>query len=140
MIDMKYEIQECIGARLRGLSRQVDGIYRKYLVGTNITENQLSIMLALYKTGEIEQIEIGRILNLERSSLSRNLTRLIDQNIVAKEGAVNRPLISLTNTGLKKVKDILPTWELAMKEVHEMMDEKAYSGFNTFEKAIKGEK
>jgi DNA-binding MarR family transcriptional regulator len=134
---MKYEIQECIGARLRGLSRQVDAIYRKYLVGTNITENQLSIMLALYKTGEIEQIEIGRILNLERSSLSRNLTRLIDQNMVVKKGAVNRPLISLTDTGLKKVKDILPTWELAMKEIHGMMDEKTYLGFNKFELALK---
>ena len=57
-MDMKYEIQECIGARLRGLSRQVDSVYRKYLEGTNITENQLSIMFALYKTGEIEQIEM----------------------------------------------------------------------------------
>lgn len=137
---MKYEIQECIGARLRGLSRQVDSIFRKHLEGTNITENQLSIMLALYKTGEIEQIEIGRILNLERSSLSRNLTRLISQNIVVKKGAVNRPLISLTNIGLEKVNDILPRWELAMKEIHEMVDENAYSGFVSFEKALKAKK
>jgi DNA-binding MarR family transcriptional regulator len=137
MGDMKYEVQECIGARLRGLSRQVDSIYRKHLEGTNITENQLSIMLALYKTGEIEQIEIGRILNLERSSLSRNLTRLIDQQLVVKNGAVNRPVITLTSTGLIKVKDILPNWQLAMEEIHAIVDEKAYAGFNTFEKAIK---
>ena len=74
---MKYELQECIASRLRGLSRKVDSIYRKYLEGTNITENQLSIMMALSKTGEIEQIEFGRILIMERSSLSRSLTRLL---------------------------------------------------------------
>lgn len=137
MGNMEFEIQECIGARLRGLSRQVDSVYRKYLEGTNITENQLNIMFALYKTGEIEQIEIGRILNLERSSMSRNLTRLIDQGLIVKNGAINRPLISLTAKGFKKVKDILPNWKLAMKEVHSMLDDKAYAGFNLFEEALK---
>jgi len=134
---MKYEIQQCIGSRLRGLSRQVDSVYRKFLEGTNITENQLSIMFALYKTGETGQIEIGRILNLERSSLSRNLSRLIDQDIIVKKGVVNRPLISLTETGVSKVENMLPAWEMAMDEVHSSLNEGAIIGFNKFEKALK---
>jgi DNA-binding MarR family transcriptional regulator len=134
---MKYEIQECIGARLRGLSRKVDSIYRKHLEGMNITENQLSVMMALYKTGQIEQIEIGKILNLERSSLSRNLTRLITQGFIKKEGAVNRPLISLSEKGVKKVENVLPAWGLAMDEIHDLLDEKTLAGFNVFEEALK---
>ena len=133
---MKYEPQECIGSRLRGLSRKVDSIYRKHLEGTDITENQLSVMMALYITGKIEQIEIGRILNLERSSLSRNLTRLIDQGLILKEGAVNRPLISLSKKGIQKVDSVTPAWERAMDEVHTLLSEKALTGFNNFEKGF----
>ena len=134
---MKYELQECIGSRLRGLSRKVDSIYRKYLEGTNITENQLSIMMALSKTGEIEQIEIGKILILERSSLSRSLTRLIDQGFIQKKGAINRPVISLSKKGIQKVKTIMPAWERAMDEVLGTLDKKALKGFNNFELAMK---
>ncbi len=134
---MKHEIHECIGARLRGLSRKVDTIYRKHLEGTDITENQLSILMALYKTGEIEQIEIGRILNLERSSLSRNLTRLIDQDLIRKDGPINRPTIVLSKKGVDKVIAILPVWELAMDEVCAVLDDKALTGFNHFETALK---
>jgi DNA-binding MarR family transcriptional regulator len=133
---MKYEIQECIGSRLRGLSRKVDSIYRKHLEGKNITENQLSVMMALYKTGKIEQIEIGRMLNLERSSLSRNLTRLINQDFIIKEGAVNKPMISLSEKGIQKVESILPFWEQTMDEVIGLLDEKALTGFNDFEKGF----
>jgi len=136
---MKYEVEECIGSKFRGISRKIDAIYRKHLEGTNITENQLSIMLALSKTGKIEQIEIGRILNLERSSMSRNLTRLIDQGFIHKEGAVNRPLISLSKDGLQKVTSLMPSWERAMDEVTGMLDEKALAGFKNFELAINKE-
>ena len=105
---MKYELRDCLGLRLGRLSRKVDGIYRKYLEGADITERQLTIIFILSSTGKIEQIELGRILNLERSSLSRNLQRLINQGFIMKEGAVNRPTISLTKKGLKKVKSVLP--------------------------------
>ena len=133
---MKYEFEECIGSRLRGLSRKVDNIYRKHLEGTDITANQLSIMMALYKTGKIEQIEIGRMLNLERSSLSRNLTRLIDQGLILKEGAVNRPQISLSKRGRQKVAGIIPAWERAMDEVLGLLNDKALDGFHYFENEL----
>ena len=134
---MKYEIEQCIGSRLRGLSRKVDSIYRKHLEGANITENQLSIMMALYETGEIEQIEIGNLLNLERSSLSRNLTRIIDQGFIVKEGPTNRPLISLTQKGTLKVDSVIPAWERAMDDVLSLLNEKALAGFNHFENRLR---
>ena len=133
---MKYQMENCIGARLRGLSRQVDAIYRKHLHGTGITENQLSILMALYKTGEIEQIEISRILNLERSSLSRNLVRLSEQQFIQKRGAVNRPYIQLSPLGVKTVEALLPLWEKAMKEVHQLIGKSAITAFSDFERGF----
>ncbi len=130
---MKYELEECIGARLRALSRKVDSIFRKHLQGSNITANQLSIMMVLYKTGKIGQIEIGRILTLERSSLSRNLVRLNERGLILKEGAVNRPMISLSKTGVKQVDRLIPAWENAMNDIHQTIGEKAIHSFAEFE-------
>ena len=115
----------------------MDSIYRKHLEGTGITENQLSVMMTLYKKGKIEQKEIGKFLILERSSLSRNLVRLIDQHLVIKEGVLNRPLIFLSQKGRRKVKSIVPLWEKAMVEINNLVGNKALSGLKDFENGFK---
>lgn len=114
----------------------IDNIYRKHLEGSGLTEHQLSILLAIYKMGPIEQIEIGRLLHLERSSLSRNLVRLTQQGWVVKEGAVNRPVISLSEQGRQKVDSITPAWEQAMDEVTNLLGTKALDGFTVFEDGL----
>lgn len=136
MKTIKYSFEQCIGSRLRSLSRKVDNVYRKHLEGCGVTENQLSILMALYKTGPIGQIEIGKFLHLERSSLSRNLVRLVDGGLVNKEGAVNRPTIALSAKGRQLVEFAAPAWEQAMDEVLAALDPKAVEGFGYFEKQI----
>ncbi len=125
-----------MGMRLRGLSRKVDNVYRKHLEGTGLTENQLSILMALFKTGKTEQTEIARILNLERSSLSRSLTRLIDQGFILKQGVINRPVISLTKKGNQKITRVLPLWERAMEEVLGQLTGKDLVCFRNFEEKL----
>ena len=133
---MKYAFEDCFGSRVRSLSRKIDGIYRKHLGDAGITENQLSIMMALYKTGRIEQNVIGGFLNLEKSSLSRNLVRLIKMNLIKKDGPVNRPLIGLTEPGRHEVERLTPRWEAAMDEISAVLDMEGVKGFGTFEKQL----
>ena len=133
---MKHEFQDCIGARLRGISRTVDSIYRKHLQEHNVTESQLSILMALSKTGETEQHVIGSVLQLERSSLSRNLVRLMDQNYVLKFGAVNRPTIVLSQEGIAFLDKVIPSWNNAMDEIHQLIGEDAITGLQNFEKGF----
>ena len=134
---VKYPFESCIGSRVRSISRKIDGIYRKHLGGTGITENQLSIMMALYKTGKIEQNQIGKFLNLEKSSLSRNLRRLIQAIYITKTGAVNHPSIELTASGKKLVEHLTPKWEAAMNEIHDALNESDIRAFNQFENRIR---
>ncbi len=61
---MKYDLSTCIGSRMRRLSRIIDGHYRRRIKEFGITENQMTILFALYKLGKIEQGKIGEFLAL----------------------------------------------------------------------------
>ena len=133
---MKYSFESCLGSRVRSLSRKLDGIYRKHLGTSDITENQLSIMMALYKTGSTEQNQIATLLTLERSSLSRNLVRLVNMGYIHKSGARNRPKIALTPQGKSLVEQLTPVWEAAMDEIHMVLSWYDLKGFQQFESKI----
>lgn len=130
---MKYELESCIGSRVRVISRKIDNVYRKHLDDSGVTENQLSILMALYKTGLTEQKQIGQYLSLEKSSLSRNLQRLIAAQYIKKSGLINRPTIELTEKGKDKVDALTALWELAMDEIHDLLDDADLNGFQQFE-------
>ena len=136
-LNMNYTYESCLGSRVRSLSRKLDGIYRKHLGNADLTENQLSIMMALYKTGTIEQNQIAQLLTLERSSLSRNLVRLVKSGYVSKTGPTNRPKIGLTKEGKTLVEQLRPVWEAAMDEIHAVLSWYDLKGFQQFEAKIR---
>lgn len=113
---MKYDLELCIGSRLRRLSRIVDGHFRSQLSEFNITENQMTILFALSKMGKVEQGKIGQALVLERSTVSRNVKLLVKQNYIQRTSAY-RPEIELSKEGFSLVQALIPLWENAMDEL-----------------------
>jgi len=113
---MKYDLQLCIGSRLRRLSRIADGYFRSKLSEFNITENQMTILFALSKMGKVEQGKIGQALVLERSTVSRNIKLLEKQNYI-KRTASYRPEIELSKLGKELVETLIPFWEQTMDEL-----------------------
>lgn len=118
---MNYELQNCIGSRLRRLSRITDSYFRKCIAGFGITENQMTILFTLSVLGKVEQGKIGKSLVLERSTVSRNLRLLEKQGLIIKT-AEYRPQIELTKKGRNLVKEIIPHWENAMNELALKLD------------------
>ncbi len=113
---MKYDLQLCIGSRLRRLSRIADGHFRSKLSEFNITENQMTILFVLNKKGKVEQGKIGQTLVLERSTVSRNIKLLEKQNYV-KRTSDYRPEIELSKKGNELVQKLIPLWEETMDEL-----------------------
>ncbi len=110
---MKYQVEQCIGNRLRCLSRVVDRDFRASLKEFDITESQLSILFALTKLGKVDQGKIGESLFLERSTVSRNI-KLLEKRGVLTKSSNYRPEIELTQKGFDLVQSILPIWESLM--------------------------
>ncbi len=113
---MKYDLQLCIGSRLRRLSRIADGHFRSKLSEFNITENQMTILFVLNKKGKVEQGKIGQTLVLERSTVSRNIKLLEKQNYI-KRTSDYRPEIELSKKGNELVQKLIPLWEETMDEL-----------------------
>lgn len=113
----------CIGSRLKMLSRNVENIYRKHLKPHNITLSQLSILFFIAKNNRVRQKEIGKYFSLERSTVSRDLTRLIKNNLINKDGTETRSAVTVTETGLNLLEDIIPSWKLAHEESSALLGE-----------------
>ncbi len=113
---MKYKLNNCIGLRLRRLSRIVDGYYRKNLIDYDITEKQLAILFLLSEMKKVEQGKIGKVLILERSTVSRNIKLLKEKRFI-KRTPDYKPEIELTIKGKNLVLKLLPLWEKTMDEL-----------------------
>ena len=113
---MKYELRECIGNRLRRLSRIVDKRFRSSLKDFDITENQMTVLFVLKNSGTVDQGILGKKLVLERSSISRNINVLYRKGYVGKSNEY-RPQVYLTRIGKKLVMKLIPLWEKVMDNI-----------------------
>lgn len=135
LCNVKHNLQDCIGSRLRRLSRITDGYYRKQLSNFSITENQLTILFALRKMGKIEQGKIGQALVLERSTVSRNVKLLEKKDFIIKTIG-NRPEIELSKKGNELVQTLIPLWENAMDDLIEKIGGKGMQYIRELEKKL----
>jgi DNA-binding MarR family transcriptional regulator len=115
----------CLATCVRQINRRVTRIYdaalRPYGVGTA----QLNILTALALAGEhgAQQSKIAKALDLEKSTLSRNLDRMIERRWIITDGAAQGGArIRLSALGNRVMKRALPGWQLAQQrastEVH----------------------
>ncbi len=108
----------CTCARLRKLARRVTRIYDAHLAPQAIKVTQYSL-LANAARGERTVSEFAAELEMDRSTLSRNLAPLAAQGWVSVSiGADPRSRsISVTAAGRRKLKAALPLWRQAQCEV-----------------------
>ena len=132
---MKYNLQHCIGSRLRRLSRITDAHFRSLLADFDITENQMTILFALSEMGKVEQGRIGLVLALERSTVSRNVKLLEKQKYVVRT-ADYRPEIELSQAGKELVQTLIPLWEKTMDELVLMLGKDGLAHLEVLEKRI----
>lgn len=108
----------CTNSMIRRCERVVAGIYRGHLSPFGITSSQLSILFVSAKRPGLTQVEMTTILKLEKSSLSRNLDRLLREGLVQK--SMNRS-ISITDKGKGLLEKVIPAWERAKQEVEALL-------------------
>ncbi len=70
---------ECLAVRTRLLNRTITGIYDEALRPHGVTVGQLNILVFVAKRGPLLAGDVARRLNMEKSTVSRNV-RLMREN------------------------------------------------------------
>ena len=115
--------RECVAVRLRLLNRVVTNVYDEALRPLGIKVSQLNILVAIGAMGTARSADVGEVLCLEPSTLSRNLERMRTQGWIEEvdsEDARSKPL-RLTATGRKVLAQAHTRWEDAQRDVRKLL-------------------
>lgn len=110
--------------RVRVLSRVLTGLYEEELRPFGIKGSQLNLLVVIAKQGPIRRIDIGNLIQLEPSTLTRNLQIMLKNRWVEEvddgEDARGLPLVA-TGTGKALLSRISPAWQRAQRRAHELL-------------------
>ena len=126
----------CPLGSLTVLSRKIGKIFRNHFYKLNVSNSQVYIFLLLSKKEEVSQSEIGKILELERSTVSRDLVRLIDKGYLYKVKSGVSPIIGLTKKGQEFSKKIVHEWEKGYQESTDLLGKKGMEALKELEQQI----
>ena len=120
---------ECVASRARRLGRVLSRLYNDALRPHGLTAAQLNLMVGIQLMKGASASDIGRALELERSTLSRNL-HLLKANewvtVEPLEGGVENS-VELTADGRHKLVDAYPTWRRAQREARRLLGEATFT-------------
>jgi DNA-binding MarR family transcriptional regulator len=107
----------CIATRVRQLSRIVTRVYDDALRPLGITASQFTLLTQLAQQDAITAVEIGFSLDIEKSTLSRTLRRLLnDGHLVMDPPAGRRGRgLHLTAKGQSVIREAYPVWLAAQQ-------------------------
>src|SRR5213595_3304273 len=115
----------CIAVRLRLLNRVVTNWYDDALRPLGLKVSQLNILIVTARLGLARPAKVCEILQLDASTLSRNVERMQAPpkrwlEVVPDEDARAQPF-RLTSQGKRLIEKAVPAWEEAQRRVSELL-------------------
>lgn len=127
-IDMMFKVKDldaksiegiCVGGCVRKLSRMVTAIYDRALASAGLKTSQFSVLLAVANRKKARPAELIKALQLDESTLSRNVERMCAKGWLRLTSGDDRRshLIEVTDKGQALLRKSLPAWQLAQEEI-----------------------
>jgi DNA-binding MarR family transcriptional regulator len=126
-------VRDCLAVRVRLIGRTVTGLYDGALDGHGVTIAQVNLLAALGKVGPCPPSKLGDVLQLERSTVSRNLNLLLNRGWIEAVSSDAKGIreVALTRAGQAKIESVMPEWRQAQRQAAQLL---GTSG----EKAVRG--
>jgi DNA-binding MarR family transcriptional regulator len=115
--------RDCIAVRLRLLNRVVTNIYDEALRPLGLKVSQLNILIVAAKLGIARPAQVCDLLQLDASTLSRNVDRMRAQGWLAAvpdEDGRAQPF-RLTPQGWRLIDKAVPAWQRAQRRAVELL-------------------
>jgi DNA-binding MarR family transcriptional regulator len=113
----------CIALRLRLLNRVVTNLYDDALRPLGLKVSQLNLLVATAKLGLAQPTKVCEVLQLDASTLSRNVERMRAKGwLEVVPGADARmQAFRLTTQGRRLLEWAVPAWERAQQQAGELL-------------------
>ncbi len=114
---------ECLAVRIRLLNRTITGIFDEALRPLGVKISQLNVLMVVAKRGLVSPGDVARRLNMEKSTLSRNVERLRTREwLRVSDGESGRKqVLELTAKGLRLIEKSWPHWKKAQAETEALL-------------------
>jgi DNA-binding MarR family transcriptional regulator len=130
--------KSCIAVRLRLLNRVVTTFYDDALRPLGLRISQLNILIVTARLGLARPAKVCDILQLDTSTLSRNVQRMRAQGwleVVAEEDGRAQPF-RLTPAGKRLIEKAVPAWEEAQRQAEELLGDEGIALLNKAAKKL----
>ncbi|VTY27935.1 Multiple antibiotic resistance protein MarR [Xylophilus ampelinus] len=113
----------CTSFKLRQLSRVVARHYDAHVAASGLKTSQFSLLSNIMVDGPVRPVDLAARMNLDASTLTRNLKPLIAEGWVEMgEGADARSrLVHITPTGRAKRDEARALWQQAQRSLNERL-------------------
>src|SRR6516164_3200464 len=132
--------ETCVAVRLRRLNRVVTSFYDEALRPLGLKVSQLNILIVAAKLGLARPVQVCDILQLDPSTLSRNVERMRAHGwleVVPDEDARTQPF-RLTTQGRRLIEKAVPAWEEAQRQAIELLGNEAIALLDTAARKLGG--
>lgn len=133
---------ECLAGRVRLLNRVITNIYDRALQPLGIKINQANILVMLTLTDQASSVDIARVLQMEKSTVSRNIDRMKKKGWIDVTGKDDGPsqVITVTPKGKGLLADAHVEWQKAQKQATELLGEEGVAAVLRIHDTLKQEK
>ena len=115
--------RDCIAVRMRMLNRVITNLYDEALRPLGVKVSQMNILVATAKLGLARPVQVCEILQLDTSTLSRNVERMRARGwleVVPGKDARTQPF-RVTPAGMKLLDRTIPAWQKAQRKAVEFL-------------------
>jgi DNA-binding MarR family transcriptional regulator len=122
--------RECIANKVRLLNRAVTAVYDEALRPHGIKISQMSMLVTVSKMGKASPGAVGRMLHMEKSTLSRNVDRMRARGWLeaapTEDGRTTE--LRVTARGRRLLREVHPAWSRAQQRTREMLGAQGVRG------------
>lgn len=120
----------CLMGRARLVARVITGVYDEVLLPFGLKASQLNLLVVVAQEGPVRRADIGRLLHLDRSTLTRNLQVMLNNDWITEvqdhSDARGLP-IRLTTKGAALLAEVAPAWRKAQQRAEALLGDHGIS-------------
>ena len=118
-------LASCPCLNLRRASKVLTSLFNEQMKDSGVLITQLPVLGALKVDGALPLTRLAKILDMDRTTLSRNVNPMLKLGLLSQGPGLDRRnrILEITTKGAQALEKALPLWDGAQNKVKELLGE-----------------